>query len=186
MGAEQQHRWSFLVNFIRHPLRNASVVPSSRVASRRMFTGVDLSSLRYVVELGPGTGVFTQELYERLHPDAQVLVIELDAGYVAALKSRFGDRFDIVQASAADLKALLRSRNWPSVDLVVSGLPFVLPAEVKGAMLSALKELTECGTVFRFFTYMPPLMKPHYHMFDLQCLRFVWRNFPPMWIYSVN
>ena len=78
MGAEQQDRWSFLVNFIRHPLRNASVVPSSRVASRRMFTGVDMSSLRYVVELGPGTGVFTQELYERLHPDAQVLVIELE------------------------------------------------------------------------------------------------------------
>ena len=34
MGAEQQDRWSFLVNFIRHPLRNASVVPSSRVGEQ--------------------------------------------------------------------------------------------------------------------------------------------------------
>ncbi|HCZ08696.1 MAG TPA: hypothetical protein DHV07_06230 [Flavobacteriales bacterium] len=179
-------RLGFLLNFLRHPLRNASVVPSSKVASRNMFNGLDVEGIRYVIELGPGTGVFTQELYDRLHPDAQVLVVELDEGYVASLKDRFGDRFDIVQSSACRLESLLNERNWPHVDLVLSGLPFVLPGAVKEPMLSAIKGLTDRGTVFRFFTYMPPLMKPHYRMFQLRRVCFVLRNFPPMYIYSVN
>ena len=96
------------------------------------------------------------------------------------------DRFDIVQSSACRLESLLNERNWPHVDLVLSGLPFVLPGAVKKPMLSAIKGLTDRGTVFRFFTYMPPLMKPHYRMFQLRRVCFVLRNFPPMYIYSVN
>ena len=186
MSKSGKDRLDFLVKFLRHPLRNASIVPSSKVASRNMLRNLDIGSIRYVVELGPGTGVFTQELYERLHPDAQVLVIELDGDYVQSLKARFGERFDVVQASASDLDTLLKERNWPRPDLVLSGLPFVLPAVVKDPLLASLKTHTDQGTVFRFFTYMPPLMKPHYRMFDLRCLCFVAQNFPPMWIYSVN
>lgn len=186
MSKSGKGRIGFLLNFLRHPLRNASVVPSSKVASRNMFTGLDMEPMRYVIELGPGTGVFTEELYARLHPEAEVLVLELDEGYVSSLKSRFGERFDILQASAQDLDSLIKEKNWPRVDLVVSGLPFVLPKEVKGPLMTALKGLTDSGTVFRFFTYMPPLMKPHYRMFQLRCVRFVGQNFPPMWIYSVN
>lgn len=151
-----------------------------------MLHGLDMGSMKYVVELGPGTGVFTDELYRRLPDDAQVLVIELDAGYVEELRRRFGDRFDIVQASASELEALIAERNWPKVDFVISGLPFVMPQAVKDTLFAALKERTDQGTVFRFFTYMPPLMKPHYRDFDLSMVRFVAANFPPMWIYSVN
>ena len=186
MSKRGKGRLGFLLNFLKHPLRNASIVPSSKVASRNMLKGLDVEAMRYVVELGPGTGVFTQELYDRLHPEAQVLVIELDEGYVASLNARFGGRFDIVQASAGDLDSLVSERNWPRVDMVVSGLPFVLPQEVKEPLLASIKGHTEQGAVLRFFTYMPPLMKPHYHMFDLRCVCFVGQNFPPMWVYSVN
>ena len=66
MAAEHQDRWSFLVNFVKHPLRNASVAPSSRIAARNMLRGIDVKALTHVVELGPGTGSFTRELYDRL------------------------------------------------------------------------------------------------------------------------
>lgn len=184
--SQARSRLSFLWKFIRHPLRNASVVPSSKVASRNMLHGLDIGNMKYVVELGPGTGVFTEELYRRLPDDAEVMVIELDAGYVKDLKRRFGDRFDIVQASASELENLVAERNWPRVDFVISGLPFVIPQSVKEVLFASLKARTEQGTVFRFFTYMPPLMKPHYRDFDLNLVRFVGANFPPMWIYSVN
>ena len=55
MPNQTTDRWSFLVNFIKHPLRNASVAPSSRIAARNMLCGLDLEHLEYVVELGPGT-----------------------------------------------------------------------------------------------------------------------------------
>lgn len=181
-----QGRMAFLWNFLKHPLRNASVVPSSRVASRAMLTGLDLSSLEYVVELGPGTGCFTQELFDRLPSHCQVLVIELDEGYVANLKARFGDRFEVVQASAHELDALIEERGWPRVDLVLSGLPFVLPEAVKKVLFASLLNRTGSGTVYRFFTYMPPIMKKHYCDFNLRLVKGVAANFPPMWIYSVN
>ena len=107
MAAQHQDRWSFLVNFIKHPLRNASVAPSSRIAARNMLRGIDVKALTHVVELGPGTGSFTRELYDRLPAECKVLVIELDSGYVARLQEQFGDRFDIVQASAHELDDLV-------------------------------------------------------------------------------
>ena len=186
MPNQTTDRWSFLVNFIKHPLRNASVAPSSRIAARNMLCGLDLEHLEYVVELGPGTGSFTRELYHRLPAQCKVLIVELEAGYVGRLRDQYGDRFDIVQASAAELDALLVQRNWPRVDLIISGLPFVLPDPVKAPLWNTLKRHTERGTVYRWFTYMPPLMKQHYKGFEMNLVRRVWANLPPMWIYSVN
>ncbi len=179
-------RWSFLVNFFKAPLRNASVAPSSKVAARNMLRGLDLEALEFVVELGPGTGSFTRELYARLPERCKVLVIELDSGYVRRLQEQYGGRFDIVQASACEFDALVLERGWPRVDLIISGLPFVLPEPVKASLWSALKRQTQQGTVYRWFTYMPPLMKRHYREFDMNLVRRVWANLPPMWIYSVN
>ena len=186
MSSSLNGRLSFLLHFLRHPLRNASVAPSSRVASRSMLKGLDVSKLEYVVELGPGTGCFTQELYDRLPDHCQVLVIELEGDYLKELERRFGDRFHIVQASAHELESLIGERGWPRVDLVLSGLPFVLPKAVQERLWETLKRLTSEGTVYRFFTYMPPIMKRYYRDFDLRLVRGVAVNLPPMWIYSVN
>lgn len=162
------------------------MAPSSRAASRSMLEGLDVDQMEYVVELGPGTGCFTQELYDRLPAACQVLVIELEENYVKHLHERFGHRFHIVQASAHELEALIAERGWPRVDLVLSGLPFVLPKPVKESLWASLKRFTGEGTVYRFFTYMPPVMKRHYRDFDLRLVRGVAANLPPMWIYSVN
>ena len=159
MAAEHQDRWSFLVNFVKHPLRNASVAPSSRIAARNMLRGIDVKALTHVVELGPGTGSFTRELYDRLPKDCNVLVIELDVGYVQRLQEQYGDRFEIVQASAHELDDLVHERGWPKVDLIVSGLPFTLPPEIRKSLWSILQGRTDQGTTYRWFTYMPPIMK---------------------------
>ena len=145
MAAEHQDRWSFLVNFVKHPLRNASVAPSSRIAARNMLRGIDVESLTHVVELGPGTGSFTRELHKRLPEDCKVLVIELDSGYVSRLQEQYGDRFEIVQASAHELDDLVNERGWPKVDLIVSGLPFTLPPDIRTSLWQVLQDRTDRG-----------------------------------------
>ena len=186
MSNQFKERFSFLVHFLKNPLRNASIAPSSRLASRCMLDGLDLGKMQYVVELGPGTGCFTQELYDRLPEGCKVLVVELEKAYVKDLEARFGHRFEIVQASAHEIADLIAERAWPRVDLVLSGLPFVLPQEVKRELWLTLQQLTSKGTTYRFFTYVPPIMKRHYRDFDLRLVRGVAGNLPPMWIYSVN
>ena len=69
---------TFIWNFLRNPRRNASLIPSSRCASRAMFEGIDLSQQAHVVELGPGTGCFTRELYANVPETCNVIVIELN------------------------------------------------------------------------------------------------------------
>lgn len=176
----------FLKNFIRNPLRNASVVPSSRQAARKMISDVDFSSVQYIVELGPGTGVFTQAICESASPGAEILAIDLESTYVQALEMRFQGRVDVVHGSADALPELIEQRGWPRVDLIVSGLPFVLPREVKLRLFSFLESVTAEGTTLRWFTYMPALMKPHYRTLNLKKHAFVAWNLPPMWIYTVN
>lgn len=151
-----------------------------------MISEVDFSSAEYIVELGPGTGVFTQAICEAAGPRAKILVIDLESTYIEALRTRFQGRVDVVHGSADLLPELMEERGWPRVDLIVSGLPFVLPRKVKLRLFSFLEEATAGGTTMRWFTYMPALMKPHYKTLNLKKHAFVAWNFPPMWIYTVN
>ena len=57
---------NFLKVFIKQPKVNASITPSSKRAARAMIKDIDLSKMKFVVELGPGTGVFTDILAKRL------------------------------------------------------------------------------------------------------------------------
>jgi phospholipid N-methyltransferase len=176
----------FLKMFIRQPKVNASILPSSKRAAQEMVSGLDLNAMKYVVELGPGTGVMTDILAEQLPPDCKVLLIELEEEFIAPLQNKYDHRFEVVNCSASCLEDLLQERNVSQVDLVISGLPFTLPEEVKEPLYSTLYQLTERGTCMRWFTYFPFLMKRHYKQFPYKKSSFVGWNFPPMWIYTVN
>ena len=172
--------------FIKQPKVNASITPSSRRAARAMVRGLALGKMDYVVELGPGTGVFTDILAERLSPTAKVLLIELEESYIRNLRTKYDERFEVVQCSACELGALLEERGIKNVDLVISGLPYNMPEEVKTKLQKTLVNLTDKGTCMRWFTYFPFLMKRHYKQFDMRLADFIMWNFPPMWIYTVN
>ncbi len=179
-------RKDFFKMFIKQPKVNASVTPSSKRAARSMVRGLNLAKMKYVVELGPGTGVFTDILAERLSPTCKVLLIELEESYIENLHIKYDQRFEIVQSSACELGNILKERGIEHVDLVISGLPFNMPEDVKIKLQKTLKSLTNKGTTMRWFTYFPWLMKKHYSQFKLRKACFVLWNFPPMWIYTVN
>ena len=151
-----------------------------------MVRGLALGKMEYVVELGPGTGVFTDILAERLSSTAKVLLIELEESYIENLQEKYDERFEVVQCSACDLGSLLDKRGIKNVDLVISGLPYNMPDEVKTKLHKTLVSLTNKGTCMRWFTYFPFLMKGHYKQFDMKLADFILWNFPPMWIYTVN
>ena len=172
--------------FIKQPMVNASITPSSTRAARKMVKGLNLGQMKYVVELGPGTGAFTDILAKRLSNDCKVLLIELEHSFIKNLENKYDHRFEIVEASASELENLLNDRGIDNVDLVISSLPFNMPERVKNKLQDTLIKLTEKGTCLRWFTYFPWLMKKHYKRFNFEKAYFVAWNFPPMWIYTVN
>ncbi|HCB35305.1 MAG: hypothetical protein A2W52_04790 [Candidatus Taylorbacteria bacterium RIFCSPHIGHO2_02_49_25] len=176
----------FALNFLRRPAQNASLVPSSTSASKAMLDGIDFSAIHSIVELGPGTGVFTREILRRCAADTKVLLIEIENVYAAFLKRQFGGRVIVEHSSAHLLDVLIEKHGLEKIDLIVSGLPVALPQEIRGSFLQSIRAHTERGTQFRFFTYNPPLMRRMYRGFSIRKLSVVYRNFPPLWVYGIH
>lgn len=180
-----KERSLFLLNFIKNPLRNASVIPSSKTASKAILTGLDWDRINTVVELGPGSGTFTREILTRCNPGTNVVLIELEDSFVDLLRTKFGGKVKVVHDSAHRMNEILHELNLPHADLIVSSLPF-LQKKISRQIFEAILQQTKQGAAFRFFTYMPPVMKWFYQGMPLHKVKFVLKNIPPMWIYGIN
>ena len=112
----------FAREFLRSPLDTASVVPSSAVLCRELTAPVPESGDPVVVELGPGTGVVTAVVQERLGRRGRHLAVELNPRFADALSRRF----PAVEVLCADARALpeLLARRGLRADVVLSGLPW--------------------------------------------------------------
>ena len=175
----------FGVNFLRRPSINASIIPSSRYAGEALIDNIDFQNIDTIIELGPGTGAFTKVVLSRCKPETKIILIEIEKSYIAPLQNKFGARVIIENTSAHLLDSVLDKHGIEKADLMISGLPF-LPEDMKSQFVQALSRQTDQGAIYRFFTYMPPIMNKGYSELPLRKKSFVLRNFPPMWIYGIN
>lgn len=175
----------FLKNFLKNPLRNASITPSSATAARAMVEGIDWSKIHTVLELGPGNGVFTDEILANCKAGTTIILIEIEESYVELLNKKYGKRVHVEHTSAHLMDEALAKYGKSHPDLIISGLPF-LPDEYKNLTNQKILNFTENGAIYRFFTYMPLVMKKVYKDMPLDEIRFVAANIPPMWIYGIN
>ena len=113
---------AFAREFLRSPLDTASVVPSSVALCREVTAPVPESGDPVVVELGPGTGVVTAVVQQRLGPRGRHLAVELNPRFADALAARF-PAVEVVCADARALPDLLAERGLRA-DVVLSGLPW--------------------------------------------------------------
>lgn len=184
---------SITTEFLRRPLMTGAVAASSRRLAYAMTEAIGLERARTVVELGPGTGVFTDAVLARLAPDARLVAVELNPVLAARLSATRRDtRLTVVQGSAADLAATVRE----PVDAVVSGLPWtVMPRERRGHVLDAVTEVLAPGGRFTTFAYLHAAWTPPARDFTAElALRFhrlerssvVWRNVPPAFVHRAT
>lgn len=146
----------FLRRFLRRPRHIASIWPSSRYLTERMFDGIALGSGDLLLEYGPGTGSFTMEVQRLRRQGVAVryLGIEKDPGMYRFLVRRFPE-LDFVLGDAADIVDICRSRRLPRAAAVLSGLPmtFIDPRTVESILAGTGECLIRDG-VFRTFSYV--------------------------------
>ncbi|MEU8380679.1 SAM-dependent methyltransferase [Streptosporangium sp. NPDC048865] len=182
---------SLLREFLRSPLLTATVAPSSRRLAERMVVPIPERGEPTVVELGPGTGAFTQVIQDRLGGRGRHLAVELNPRLAGFLDRRFPG-VEVVHAHAAELPGLLAERGL-SADVVVCGLPWVAFRPVAGVRLLPLVagSLSRDGVftqfAYRWTRWAPPARE---HLRDLRTTfeevvlsRTVWRNLPPALVY---
>lgn len=180
-----QSRLRFLKQWVKNPRELGSITPSSRFLTREVVDQIDFTRARHIAELGPGTGVFTQAILDRLAPDGRLLAVDTNAGFVEHLRREIPDaRLQVREASAERIDALAAEAGWPTVDVVVSGIPYsLLPRPVMRTILEATRRALGEEGLFVGYQYSK-MLRPHLlDVFGNVRYRPVLLNIPPAFVY---
>jgi phosphatidylethanolamine/phosphatidyl-N-methylethanolamine N-methyltransferase len=140
--------------FLRSPRTVGALTASSRALAMAMVEGIDLQQPGHIVELGPGTGVFTSAIAERLGKDTRFLAVDIDPAFVREIRRRWPS-IECVCASAERLDELVAAREMFPVNHIVSGLPFVsLPPPMTRRILATVEAVLKPGGTFTTFQYL--------------------------------
>lgn len=167
---------------------HGALFPSSRFLGLRILKHVDIKDNICIVELGAGTGVFTQQILKKLPQNGRLIIFEINPSLVVFLKNKFKDnRILIVEGDARNLKSYLDNFSVTHVDCIISGIPLGnLNKNDRQAILSSIKESLGKKGVFLQFQY---LMASYFHvksMFNTKIVGYEYRNFPPAFIYRCS
>ncbi|MBB3660166.1 phospholipid N-methyltransferase [Rhizobium sp. BK650] len=170
------------------PLRVASVTPSGRALSSLMTTEISADT-GTVIELGPGTGVFTEALLNRGVAEENLVLVEYGSEFASQLSDRF-PAAKTVQMDAAQLRKLPIHASAP-VGAVVSGLPLLsMPLRKVHAILEGAFSHLRPGGAFYQFTYGPrcPIARPLLDRLGLKAtyIGCTLANVPPAAVYRIN
>lgn len=181
--------WTFFRQWLKDPKSTAAITPSSRQLARQMIAELPPGARR-VIELGGGTGVFTQALLDHGIAPEDLLVIELNEELHRRLQRRFRD-VRVLRACAQDLVEATRSSGYADggpADAVISGLGLLsMPKPVRQAILQAALDCLRPDGRFIQFTYGPasPIAREMLETMGIDVRRgsFAWWNMPPATVY---
>ncbi|WP_232665399.1 class I SAM-dependent methyltransferase [Pseudonocardia sp. TRM90224] len=186
----------FLREFVKDPLHTAAVAPSSPTLAAAMTGPLPAAGEPVVVELGPGTGAFTEAIQRHTGGRCRHIAVELHPGWAELLRERHPG-VDVVLGDVRDLATILADRGVTSVDAVVSGLPWVayVPSPGGRPLHTVITDVLAPTGVFTQFAYTwtrwaPPARRQladlRAHFADVVISRPVWRNLPPAVVYEAR
>jgi phospholipid N-methyltransferase len=181
--------WTFFRQWLKNPLRVAAISPSSRQLARQMMVQLP-RNCRRVIELGGGTGVFTQALIDHGIAPAEMLVLELNEELHQHLARQF-PHAKVVCGDAGDLRRIATEHGFDGedrADAIISGLGLLsMPLQLQQSILGAAFDSLQPDGRFIQFTYGPanPVMREVIEALELTCRRasFTWWNVPPATVY---
>lgn len=178
---------AFFKAWLGDPSRIGSLVPSSAKLADLITRSVDTTG-GPVLELGPGTGVFTRKLLERGTRQQDLTLVEFGADFAHALQQRFPD----ANVVCLDAGRLWHARSdFPLHIAAISGLPLLsIPPRNVFRILRSTFELLRPGSSLFQFTYgwRCPVPTEILTRLDLEAQRIgtVVRNFPPASVYRIS
>lgn len=171
--------------FLKDPKGVAALTPTSP-ASVASIAGKVAADARLVVEFGPGSGVLTRALLDRVGSAARVVAIEANAELAGRLDTHFDDpRLTVVHDSAARVGEILAELGLGPADCVVSGIPFsFLSREAADALVASTHAALAPGrTMVTYQMFFQPRGRLRVHLerrFRTVRSEFDLRNLPPL------
>jgi phospholipid N-methyltransferase len=170
---------------ISHPRRVGAVWPTSRWAVRDLLDMGDIPGARTVVEFGVGTGVYTEEILKRLHPEGTFLAFEIEPDLASAVAARLRDpRLRVINDSAEHVDDYLEGEK---ADYIVSSVPFTsLPADVRRSLLEAARGALAPDGQMLVLQYSTTVLTDLERTFTRIRRRFSPLNVPPAFLFACS
>jgi phospholipid N-methyltransferase len=177
---------SFLKEFIRENKTVGSLTPSSRFLASKMVDNIDYTSVNVIVELGPGTGVFTRRMAKHLPANVILLVFELNEEFFSQLTKEFNQaNIVIIHDSADQILKYLKEYNFESADVVISSLPLAnFDENLRSSILTNVYQSLHEKGKFIQFQYSLQAKKLLMSMYKEVKVGFTALNIPPAFVYS--
>jgi phosphatidylethanolamine/phosphatidyl-N-methylethanolamine N-methyltransferase len=182
----------FVMQFVRSPRTTGAIAPSSRALADCMLDELNLRDASVVCEFGPGTGVFTQALMERIGPKTRLFAIEKNPAMVNVLRSRFPS-IGVYEESILNVDQICQREGVKGIDVVVCGLPWAsFDADFQMAGLEATWNALVPNGRFVTFAYSIGKLLPSGRRFARTLKKqftvvakshVVWGNLPPAFVY---
>ena len=185
-------RVRFLQMFVTAPRIVGAIAPSSSGLAEKIVRHAGVAEARRIVELGGGTGSFTQRIVRDAPATSSILSVEINPTFADLLASRF-QRVRVIADSAEHVRHHMEAAGMVSADCVISGLPWAaFDGDLQLRLLVAIRSILEIGGTFTTFAYLHAAWMPAARRFrDLLHSFFdtvhqtsvVWRNLPPAFVY---
>ncbi len=183
----------FLQEALRAPHITGAIAPSSRQLAEVIVDTARVSAAERIVELGPGTGVFTRRILDVKPPGSRFLALERNPRFAADLKSQFPTA-NVVEGCASELRRHAANHEVAEADSIVSGLPWaIFDGAQQNGLLAEIRHILRGGGVFATFAYFGPHWLPsgqglrkrlRSHFSQVTTSRVVLANLPPAFVYS--
>ncbi len=173
---------AFVGQMATHWRETGALVPSGKRLAKTMASCLGhVAADDLIVELGPGTGVFTRELI-RSYPRNRVVAVEFNRAFAERLTRSMPDA-TVIHGCASQLPELLAMRGIERgrVAAVVSGLPLLsLERALSDSVIRAIAAILRPGGSYVQFTYSKRAWRRFaVPGFRAEPHRRVWLNVPP-------
>jgi phosphatidylethanolamine/phosphatidyl-N-methylethanolamine N-methyltransferase len=177
---------SFLKQFWKEKKMVGSMTPSSKYLTEKMLKNVDFKKIKLIVELGPGTGVFTKKILEKLPDDAKLMVFELNDNFYFQLKKEITDeRLIIIHDSAEKIAEYIHKEGFLCADYVISSLPLAnFPKKLTETILKESYNTLKNQGKYIQFQYSLLSKRTLESHFQTVHISFTPINFPPAFVYT--
>lgn len=197
---KKQNKLAYTLTFMKEVVRTnrstGALGPSSRELAEEVTRMADLKGRDVIVEYGPGTGIFTEVIVEKMDPGAYLLTLDVNPEFVRATQRRC-PQAHVVEDGAQNAIHHLRKAGHEHCDVIVSGLPWTrFPDELQDEILQAAWDVLRPGGRFVTFAYATSPIVPSGKRFFKEKLegRFptvtrskqIWKNFPPCVVYMAD
>ncbi|GAB6439408.1 rRNA adenine N-6-methyltransferase family protein [Bacillus cereus] len=177
----------FISEYIKHPRKVGAIASSSKHLAKQMVAPINFEEAKCIIEYGPGTGVFTEELIQHKQADTKLFIIENNEQFYLMLQKKYGDieNVYVIHDSAEYTDKHIQKHGIEKVDYIVSGLPFAsLPQNVSNKILKVSREIL--GKDGKFITFQYTRLKQKYlrSFFENIEVNKVYWNVPPAFVFT--